>query len=135
MTFGNNSIFPFNFCNNKELININNSDISSPNVTHNDTLPKHIITEQAIKVSNLNSQDSDNINLSNLSSCEYYSHSKFHELISNNSNNNNNNINFNIFHNNLNGLESKFVLLHNFLSTNSSELDIIAITETSTHRY
>jgi len=128
MTFGNNLVFPFNNCNNNELNNIINLDkcISSDEVI--DNLPKEKITEQAIKVSNLNSQDNDNINLSNLSSCKYYSCSKFHDLMSID---NNCNKNVNIFHNNLNGLESKFELLNNFLSNNSTDLDIIAITETS----
>ena len=127
MTFGNNSIFPFNQCNNKDLININNSDVYLPNtVSSSNTLPNHSITEQAIKVSNLGAQDSAwDINLSNLSSCEYYSCTRFHKLTSNE------NKNVNIFHNNLNGLESKFKLLHNFLSNTSSNVDIITITETS----
>ena len=37
---------------------------------------------------------------------------------------------FNIFHNNLNGLENKFDILHQFLAT-SIDYDIIALTETS----
>ena len=80
--------FPFNYCNNNELNNINKLDTCLPNNTVIDNLPKEIITEQAIKVSNLNTNDNDNINLSNLSSCKYYSCSKFHELMSidNNSN-------------------------------------------------
>ena len=127
MTFGNNKLlFPFNNCNNNELINVNNSNICLSNdVDLISTLPKHIITEQAIKVSNLNSQDNDDINLSNLSSCKYYSCSNFHKQMSNKNN-------VNIFHNNLNGLETKFQSLNNFLS-NSSDIDIIAITETSQH--
>ena len=84
MTFGDNKLlFPFNNCNNNELINVNNSNICSSNDVYLiSTLPKHIITEQAIKVSNLNSQDNDDINLSNLSSCKYYSCSNFHKQIS-----------------------------------------------------
>ena len=128
MTFGNNSLFPFNHCSNNEINNINKLDTCLSNDIVIDTLPKETITEEAIRVSNLNSHDSDNINLSNLSSCKYYSCSKFHELMSIGNNSNNN---VNIFHNNLNGLESKFGLFHNFLSNNSSDLDIIAITETS----
>ena len=127
MTFGDNSLFPFNYCNNNELNNINKLDTCLPNNIVIDNLPNEIIAEQAIKVSNLNSHDTDNINLSNLSSCKYYSCSKFNELMSIE----NNSRNVNIFHNNVNGLESKFGLLHNFLSNNSSDLDIIAITETS----
>ena len=100
MTFGNNSLFPFNCCSNNEINNINKLDTCLTNDIVIDTLPKDTISEQAIKVSNLNSQDNDNINLSNLSSCNYYSCSKFHELMSIDNNNSNNNVN--IFHNNLN---------------------------------
>ena len=127
MTFGNNSIFPFNSCSNNDLIKINNSDNCSPNVVSNsNNLPNHLISDHAIKVSNLNTEDSDcDINLSNLSSCEYYSCTRFQKLACND------NKNVNIFHNNLNGLESKFKLLHNFLSNTSSNVDIITITETS----
>ena len=128
MTFGNNSLFPFNNCSNEDINNINKLDTCLINDILIDNLPKEIISEQAIKVSNLNSSNNDNINLSNLSSCKYYSCSKFHELMSVD---NNSNKNVNIFHNNLNGLESKFELLNNFLSNYSSDLDIIAITETS----
>ena len=39
--------------------------------------------------------------------------------------------NFNILHNNLNGLENKFDVLHYFLGGVSSKFDIMAITETS----
>ena len=127
MTVGNKTLFPFNNINNNELNNINKFDKCLPNNTIIDNLPNEIITEQAIKVSNLNSQDTDNINLSNLSSCKYYSCTKFGELMSLD----NNSRNVNIFHNNLNGLESKFGLLNNFLANVSSDLDIVAITETS----
>ena len=127
MTFVNNSIFPFNYCNNNDLIDINNNDTCLVNNIQTSNLPDHKITEQAIRVSNLNAQDNDNINLSNLSSCKYYNCSKFHNLMSHS----NNNKNVNIFHNNVNGLESKFKSIHNFFSNNNSDVDIIAITETS----
>ena len=39
--------------------------------------------------------------------------------------------NLNIFHSNINGLDSKFDNLYEFISGTSSEFDIIAITETS----
>ena len=85
MTFGNNSIFPFNSCSNNDLIKINNSDNCSPNIVSNsNNLPNHLISDHAIKVSNLNTEDSDcDINLSNLSSCEYYSCTRFQKLASN----------------------------------------------------
>ena len=38
---------------------------------------------------------------------------------------------FNIFHSNMNGLETKFDILHNFLSGSVSAFDILGITETS----
>ena len=40
---------------------------------------------------------------------------------------------FNIFHANVNGLESKYENLHNFLGGSKSAMDVIAITETSEH--
>ena len=43
------------------------------------------------------------------------------------------NNNFNIYHNNVNGLETKFKHIHNFLSNTISDMDVIAITETSQH--
>ena len=38
---------------------------------------------------------------------------------------------FNIFHTNINGLESKLDNLHEFLSGTSDKIDILALTETS----
>ena len=82
MTFGN-TIFPFNNCNYNELININSSDRYIPIDNPISNLPKHKITEQARRVSGLNSHDSEcDINLSKLSGCENYSDIKFHKLIS-----------------------------------------------------
>ena len=63
------------------------------------------------------------IKLSNLEDCKYYSVEEFQKVNFEKS--------FNIFHNNLNGLETKFGQLHHFLASSTSELDIIAITETS----
>ena len=128
MTFGN-AIFPFNNCNDNDIVTINNSDI----LTHTPNeivceLPNYKISEQAFRASNLNSIDFDcDVNISNLSSCEYYTCLDLSNL--NNKNKNLNN--FNIFHNNLNGLESKFEHLRNLLSSNSFDFDIIALTETS----
>ena len=100
MTFGNNIYFPFNYCTNNELFNINNSDRYIPSDPIISNLPNHKISEQAFRVSNINPIDNDyNINLSNLSGCEYYSCPDFHKLLSSNNNINKNNVN--IFHNNL----------------------------------
>ena len=128
MTFGN-IIFPFNYCDNNELININNSDKYIPIDKPNSNLPDHKITEQATRICNRNTFEEDNINLSNLVTCEYYACEDFNNLISNNNKNN-----VNIFHNNFNGLETKFDYFHNFLTNITSDLDIITITETSEHK-
>ena len=55
--------------------------------------------------------------------CEYYSCADYHKLELNN--------NLNILHNNLNGLETKFDQLYNFLCNSPTEPEVIAITETS----
>ena len=39
--------------------------------------------------------------------------------------------NFNVFHSNVNGLENKMDLFHEFLSSTSSDFDVVTITETS----
>ena len=41
---------------------------------------------------------------------------------------------FNIFHANVNGLESKFDNLHTFLAGAESVMDVVAITETSENK-
>ena len=127
MTFGNIDL-PFNHCDNNELMKINNLDKYISNDTPNSSkLPENVITNQATRVCNRNSfEDDSNVNLSNLVGCEYYSCEDFNKLISNNYKNN-----VNIFHNNFNGLETKFAHLHNFLTNVDSNLDIITITETS----
>ena len=129
MTYGNKNSFPFNNCNNKEIININNCDyLPKDNIIINN-LPNYKISEQAIKASNFNNQYNLNsdVNLSNLLGCKYYSCDDFHNLKFKN----NHHKNVNIFHNNFNGLESKFDEFHSFLSCTPFNLDIITITETS----
>ena len=128
MTFGNVN-FPFNNCNDNDIVAINNSDIiiHTPNDIVCD-IPAYKISEQASRASNLNSIDFEcEVNLSNLSSCEYYSCLDFLNFTNKNKHLNN----INIFHNNLNGLESKFDIFRNLLSSNSYDFDIIALTETS----
>ena len=61
-------------------------------------------------------------NILNLTNCKYYTVSEFHHSADNHS--------LNIFHNNVNVLETKFENLHHFLSNASTKFDI-AITETS----
>ena len=62
--------------------------------------------------------------IKSITDCNFYSKNSFnqsHESIEN----------FNIFHNNFNGLESKFDLFHHFLKNCSKDFDILAISETS----
>ena len=109
MTYGD-FIFPYNSCHTNEINSINSSDRYFGDInTH--TL-----------ASNLCDNDLD-IKLSNIEECKFYSVEEFSETKLENK--------FNIFHNNVNGLETKFGLLHNFLGNSTSELDLIAITETS----
>ena len=53
----------------------------------------------------------------------YYSAQEFQSLAANNT--------FNVFHTNLDGLESKFDLLCNFINNRKIDLDIICLSETS----
>ena len=115
MTFGN--VFAFENCDNSELKCIN-SDTPLEN-TQNE---QKSIREKNYPI--LHCKDIDN-NLcnANVSNCKYYTTSEFNQS--------NNMGNFNILHNNLNGLESKFDIFHQFLADSSSKFDIMAITETS----
>ena len=115
MTYGTFS-FPYNSCNAKELNLINSSD----NFCQEEPIVKQDNNE--IKALNLCDDDLDT-KLSNLTECKYYSINEFQNLKQNK--------NFNIFHNNINGLETKFELLHNFFANCDLDLDVIAITETS----
>ena len=81
------------------------------------------ITNNKNILSNLSGKGIDD-SIPNLTSCKYYTVSEFY-------NSKNNSRKINIFHNNLNGLETKFESLHHFLSNDSTKFDIIAITETS----
>ena len=76
------------------------------------------IEEFPSTVPSIYSYEEDNISL--IPNCKYFPLSDFLEL--------NNDSNFNIFHNNLNGLENKIDLLTDFSST---KFDILAISETS----
>ena len=120
MTYDNLN-FPYNSCNANEIKSMNSSDryFSNENLNYNNELNINNIDTLA---SNLCDDDLD-IKLSNIKECKYYSVEEFHNVKREKS--------FNIFHNNVNGLETKFGRLHHFLASSSVELDLIAITETS----
>ena len=87
-----------------------------------ESLPELEILTEVSKFSNQSDNEVD-YNLPIRSSCKYYSVNEMQNLKSK--------INFNLFHSNINGLGSKFDNLYEFISSTSSEFDIIAITETS----
>ena len=114
----NHENFPFTLAENSDIENINNSD----NMRFCENLPT---LEEIYETNNFDSypQPLEEGKLpSNLNS-KYYSVSDFQKLKVEK--------NFNIFHANVNGLESKFHILHNFLSGAKTAMDIIAISETS----
>ena len=119
-----NADFAFGKYNQDELKNINsgvsldelpvNND-GNTNNSNNNNNNKNIFSNSCDKTIDEN--------ILNLTNCKYYTVSEFHNSTGNN--------NLNIFHNNVNGLESKFENFHHFLSNDSTKFDIIAITETS----
>ena len=113
---------PFTTCSYLELSNINENDSSK----FLESLPSFEIIAEASKFSDPQSNDVD-LNLAFLNDCTYYSVNELFKLNLNN--------NLNIFHTNINGLESKFDSLHEFLSSTYSKMDIIAITETSQKKH
>ena len=109
---------PFTRCSNSDLININNSN----SMRFLESLPNVEIVTETCKFSMLSSNDAS-IEIPLKSCSKYYSANDFQLLnISNN---------FNIFHSNINGVESKLDNLNEFLSGSSSKIDVIALIETS----
>ena len=128
MTFGDTE-FAFRSCDLTELKCIN-SGVSPVEIPNNNIVDDNICNNNSTTNNNNNNNIFSNScdktideNILNLTNCKYYTVSEFH-----NSTNNNN---LNIFHNNVNGLETKFENVHHFLSNVSTKFDIIAITETT----
>ena len=119
MTFGNR-LSPFYSCDSEELKCINATDRYFLNTDDNLSSKGTI---DACKVSNFLTDISREVNLSNFSDCVYYTTEEFQEA--------NLSSNFNVFHTNINGLASKVDQLQDFLSSSTTTLDIICITETS----
>ena len=110
--------FPFTLCDDIEINNMNNSN----SMKFCDSLSKFEVVAEASKFSNYTDNDPD-YNLPISSSCRYYTINEIQNLKTSS--------NLNIFHTNINGLESKIDHLNEFVSNVYSDLDIIAITETS----
>ena len=108
---------PFTLYDDTELANINNSE----SMEFWDQLPSLKIILEGSKFDELECNDVDH-NLPNRLIYKYYSVGEVHKL--------NTSKNLNIFHSNVNGLENKIDLLHEFLSS-TSDFDLIAITEIS----
>ena len=87
-----------------------------------ESLPNVEIVNEASKFTNISSDDAS-FELPSKSSSKYYMIKELQLL--------NISSNFNIFHTNINGIESKLDNLNEFLSEISYNLDVIALTETS----
>ena len=99
-------------------MNINNSDT----LQFCDYLPTLKIVEETASFEKYSLPD-PNLDLPNLVNSNYHSTNEFQNLdVAEN---------FNIFHSNVNGLDSKFEALHTLLCNTSSSMDAIAISETS----
>ena len=102
---------PFTRCGNKELENINNSNTMAFTESPPDKKMVNVTDNAAME------------ELSSKTCCRYYSVEEYQKLPKIN--------NLNIFHTNINGLESKLDNLHRFISGSHPKLDILVITETS----
>ena len=108
----NRDIIPFAQCDNIELCNIFNTN--SMGFLH--SLPNTEIVIEATKFVNSSSNEIVTELPSKQCCCNYYSVNDYQHL--------NNSGNSNIFHTNINGLDSKFDNLHEFLSSVSKKLHI-----------
>ena len=108
----------FTSCSLSELVNINNSDTME--FCH--YLPSFEVVHETSSLAKYSLPDPD-LNLPNLINSKYHSVDEFQGLKIEK--------NFNLFHSNVNGLETKHDALHTFLNGSKSAMDIVAITETS----
>ena len=108
---------PFTLCDNTELININNTN----SMRFLQSLPNVEVISETSKFSQLSTDI--NFELPSNTNCRYFSVNEYQQLKKNK--------NLNIFHTNLNGLESKFEDLCEFISGVTHKMDILALTETS----
>ena len=108
---------PFTLCDNTELININNTN----SMRFLQSLPNVEVISETSKFSQLSTDI--NFELPSNTDCRYFSVNEYQQLKKNK--------NLNIFHTNLNGLESKFEDLCEFISGVTHKMDILALTETS----
>ena len=117
----NHQKFPFTLCDTSDLLNINVSDT----MEFCKNLPSLEIIHETSSFYKYSLPDVDELDVPTLLTSKYHSVNEFQKLKIEK--------NFNIFHSNVNGLESKLDTLQTFLSTAKSAMDVIAITETSEH--
>ena len=110
MTFGDN--LAFQSCNDKEFL----TWTSDANISPIDPNSDPIVPSEL-------QHNEDEGEILDTCNCKYFSVSEYHELSKEG--------NFDIFHNNINGLENKLGNLNQFLTTVSPKFDIVALTETS----
>ena len=108
---------PFTRCDNTELLNINTCNTMS----FLEALPSIEVVNETTNFSQI-SNDID-VELPNNTNSKYFSINEFHKLYKPK--------NLNIFHTNINGLETKLENLHEFVTGTPHKLDILSITETS----
>ena len=94
---------PFSYLTNNDLNNLNSYD----SMKFLNSLPNLDIITEVSKFSNLQSAEVD-LNMAYQTECNYYSVSEYQKLDLKKK--------FNIFHSNVNSLESKFDNLHEFIS-------------------
>ena len=113
-------IIPFTLSDTSELIKINNSDT----MEFCKTIPSLEIIQETASYEKYSLPDIDST-FPNLLTSKYHSVNEVQNLKIEED--------FNIFHSNVNGLESKFENLHTFLNGSKSAMDVVAISETSEH--
>ena len=114
----NHENFAFTLINDDEMDKVNNSD----SMRFCEFLPSLECIAETDKFLNIPNDDFDE-SISSMLNSKYYNVNDFQKLDFQNK--------LNIFHSNVNGLESKFDSLQDFLAGTSDGLDIVAITETS----
>ena len=112
------NIIPFALSDTDELVKINSSDT----MEFCKTIPSLEIIQETSSYEKYSLPDIDST-FPNLLTSKYHSVEEVQNLRVEKS--------FNIFHSNVNGLESKFENLHSFLNGSKSVMDIVAISETS----
>ena len=117
INFSLNNI-PFTSCTNLELSNLNTCN----SLKLLNALPSFEIVAEVSAISEMQANEV-NLNMAFQADCSYYNVQGIQKLKIDR--------NLNIFHTNINGLETKMDNLHEFLSSTASKMDIVAITETS----